>query len=207
MGTFIFPWCLLWIASHHKTKVRVWGAKRLGMNGLHCAGTQFSCLQVFIRDGYLGSALVSRAEGLMFNLPKYEASVTLLLLSVSFFFEGWQLFLEAEGVNSSPQLSIMTTNGAAPAVTVKQPHPKATPPRTPLNDRILATMERRSVAAHPWHDLEIGVYSIPPLLLHASWQSHWPLEAIRSLGFTVSFSLTLIFRASLLILFWDVNPL
>uniref|UniRef100_A0A7I4D8W8 inorganic diphosphatase n=1 Tax=Physcomitrium patens TaxID=3218 RepID=A0A7I4D8W8_PHYPA len=27
---------------------------------------------------------------------------------------------------------------------------------TPLNSRIMTTMERRTVAAHPWHDLEIG---------------------------------------------------
>ena len=27
----------------------------------------------------------------------------------------------------------------------------------PLNERILSSMTRRSVAAHPWHDLEIGV--------------------------------------------------
>jgi inorganic pyrophosphatase len=27
---------------------------------------------------------------------------------------------------------------------------------SPLNQRILSTMERRTVAAHPWHDLEIG---------------------------------------------------
>lgn len=25
-----------------------------------------------------------------------------------------------------------------------------------LNERILSSMSRRSVAAHPWHDLEIG---------------------------------------------------
>ncbi|ONK62301.1 uncharacterized protein A4U43_C07F2490 [Asparagus officinalis] len=31
----------------------------------------------------------------------------------------------------------------------RQPHP-------PLNERILSSMSRRSVAAHPWHDLEIG---------------------------------------------------
>ena len=28
------------------------------------------------------------------------------------------------------------------------------PPR--LNQRILSSLSRRSVAAHPWHDLEIG---------------------------------------------------
>uniref|UniRef100_A0A9I9CG44 inorganic diphosphatase n=1 Tax=Cucumis melo TaxID=3656 RepID=A0A9I9CG44_CUCME len=37
-----------------------------------------------------------------------------------------------------------TTNNAHPS-----PHP-------PLNERILSSMTRRSVAAHPWHDLEIG---------------------------------------------------
>jgi len=26
----------------------------------------------------------------------------------------------------------------------------------PLNERIISSMTRRSVAAHPWHDLEIG---------------------------------------------------
>lgn len=33
------------------------------------------------------------------------------------------------------------------------------PPSRPaprLNERILSSMSRRSVAAHPWHDLEIG---------------------------------------------------
>ncbi|KAH7566381.1 hypothetical protein JRO89_XS08G0150600 [Xanthoceras sorbifolium] len=29
-------------------------------------------------------------------------------------------------------------------------------PRVSLNERILSSMSRRSVAAHPWHDLEIG---------------------------------------------------
>jgi len=30
-----------------------------------------------------------------------------------------------------------------------KPHPK-------LNERILSSLSRRTVAAHPWHDLEIG---------------------------------------------------
>jgi inorganic pyrophosphatase len=31
------------------------------------------------------------------------------------------------------------------------------PKRAPkLNERILSSLSRRSVAAHPWHDLEIG---------------------------------------------------
>jgi len=33
------------------------------------------------------------------------------------------------------------------------------PPTRPaprLNERILSSLSRRSVAAHPWHDLEIG---------------------------------------------------
>lgn len=29
--------------------------------------------------------------------------------------------------------------------------------RVALNERILSSMSRRSVAAHPWHDLEIGL--------------------------------------------------
>ncbi|KAI3503767.1 hypothetical protein L1887_32216 [Cichorium endivia] len=33
------------------------------------------------------------------------------------------------------------------------------PKRTPcLNERILSSLSRRSVAAHPWHDLEIGIF-------------------------------------------------
>nr|GFC59530.1 soluble inorganic pyrophosphatase 4 [Tanacetum cinerariifolium] len=28
--------------------------------------------------------------------------------------------------------------------------------RPPLNERILSSMNKSSVAAHPWHDLEIG---------------------------------------------------
>ena len=29
-------------------------------------------------------------------------------------------------------------------------------PAPQLNERILASLSRRAVAAHPWHDLEIG---------------------------------------------------
>lgn len=29
-----------------------------------------------------------------------------------------------------------------------------------LNERILSSLSRRSVAAHPWHDLEIGTFHI-----------------------------------------------
>jgi len=36
-------------------------------------------------------------------------------------------------------------------------------PRVTLNERILSSMSRRSVAAHPWHDLEIG--KVNPYLL------------------------------------------
>lgn len=28
--------------------------------------------------------------------------------------------------------------------------------RVALNERILSSMSRKSIAAHPWHDLEIG---------------------------------------------------
>lgn len=29
-----------------------------------------------------------------------------------------------------------------------------------MNERMLSSMSRREVAAHPWHDLEIGTYII-----------------------------------------------
>jgi len=32
-------------------------------------------------------------------------------------------------------------------------------PAPRLNERILSSLSRRSVAAHPWHDLEIGTKS------------------------------------------------
>lgn len=32
-------------------------------------------------------------------------------------------------------------------------------PHMVLNERIISSMSRRSVAAHPWHDLEIGTIS------------------------------------------------
>lgn len=32
-----------------------------------------------------------------------------------------------------------------------------TRPTPRLNERILSSMSKRSVAAHPWHDLEIGI--------------------------------------------------
>ena len=43
-------------------------------------------------------------------------------------------------------------------------HEKPAAPR--LNERILSSLSRRSVAAHPWHDLEIGSFideSIQPV--------------------------------------------
>jgi len=34
--------------------------------------------------------------------------------------------------------------------------PRENRPVPRLNERILSSLSRRSVAAHPWHDLEIG---------------------------------------------------
>lgn len=48
-------------------------------------------------------------------------------------------------VNMTPPIE--TPN--KPVSTHKISHP-------PLNERILSSMNRKSVAAHPWHDLEIG---------------------------------------------------
>ena len=36
-----------------------------------------------------------------------------------------------------------------------------------LNERILSSLSRRSVAAHPWHDLEIGIYNLTLYNVHA----------------------------------------
>ncbi|KAH7512974.1 hypothetical protein FEM48_Zijuj12G0147300 [Ziziphus jujuba var. spinosa] len=46
---------------------------------------------------------------------------------------------------------IETPNKATETYHSTHPHP-----HPPLNERILSSMTRRSVAAHPWHDLEIG---------------------------------------------------
>ena len=43
-------------------------------------------------------------------------------------------------------------NGGSGEVAAAEP--KRATPR--LNERILSSLSRRSVAAHPWHDLEIG---------------------------------------------------
>ncbi|KAH9735772.1 Soluble inorganic pyrophosphatase 4 [Citrus sinensis] len=45
----------------------------------------------------------------------------------------------------------------APPIETSSKTPVSQPPaHPPLNERILSSMSRRSVAAHPWHDLEIG---------------------------------------------------
>ncbi|KAG6663765.1 hypothetical protein CIPAW_02G045700 [Carya illinoinensis] len=40
-------------------------------------------------------------------------------------------------------------------IEARESHPQRSVPR--LNERILSSLSRRSVAAHPWHDLEIGI--------------------------------------------------
>lgn len=35
-----------------------------------------------------------------------------------------------------------------------------------LNERILSSLSRRAVAAHPWHDLEIGTSSLLLLVVN-----------------------------------------
>lgn len=44
-----------------------------------------------------------------------------------------------------------------PIETPNKNHDSHHAPHAPLNERILSSMTRRSVAAHPWHDLEIGM--------------------------------------------------
>lgn len=81
------------------------------------------------------------------NLRTYKRPFTLCIFA--------QVRLKERGV-FVPKCTKMTTNGAAPAVAVKLNNSAVHQP-APLNHRILSTMDRRSVAAHPWHDLEIGV--------------------------------------------------
>lgn len=57
--------------------------------------------------------------------------------------------------------------------------PEQTQRRAPLlNERILSSLSRRSVAAHPWHDLEIGNYKS---IIQMKWlmivmkKSHQPI--------------------------------
>ncbi|KAH9672155.1 Soluble inorganic pyrophosphatase 4 [Citrus sinensis] len=46
----------------------------------------------------------------------------------------------------------------APPIETSSKTPVSQPPaHPPLNERILSSMSRRSVAAHPWHDLEIEI--------------------------------------------------
>lgn len=84
-----------------------------------------------------------------------------------FEFEGWLLFLAFKAWihfvfwtmtsnGTAPSNGTTSSNGTAPSngASVKKPVPKFQ--SSPLNQRILSTMERRTVAAHPWHDLEIG---------------------------------------------------
>jgi inorganic pyrophosphatase len=49
--------------------------------------------------------------------------------------------------------------GANGSADMEVSDPKRQAPR--LNERILSSLSRRSVAAHPWHDLEIGELLIP----------------------------------------------
>ncbi|CAM6105068.1 unnamed protein product [Calypogeia fissa] len=67
----------------------------------------------------------------------------------------------ADVVDSVPvakPVSKAASNGAAPPQQQGQKVPPKYPriPSTALSQGILASMSRRSVAAHPWHDLEIG---------------------------------------------------
>ena len=48
------------------------------------------------------------------------------------------------------RFSMATNNHGEASVQISGSRPVA------LNERILSSMSRRSVAAHPWHDLEIG---------------------------------------------------
>lgn len=53
-------------------------------------------------------------------------------------------------------MSLTDTEMAPPIETPQKIYENSHPSHPPLNERILSSMTRRSVAAHPWHDLEIG---------------------------------------------------
>lgn len=61
-----------------------------------------------------------------------------------------------ETVNEAPIEAV----NQAPIETVKKAPDSHRASHPPLNERILSSMTRRSVAAHPWHDLEIGLVEI-----------------------------------------------
>ena len=62
---------------------------------------------------------------------------------------------------------------------VMEVEPRRRGPR--LNERILSSLSRRSVAAHPWHDLEIGE-PIAPLNLSSPISSSSLLQDTRGVA-------------------------
>ena len=61
----------------------------------------------------------------------------------------------------------------APPIEIPSKSPavqKASRAPLPLNERILSSMTRKTAAAHPWHELEIGTYlDYLPYLPLLSW--------------------------------------
>ncbi|KAJ8439758.1 hypothetical protein Cgig2_009582 [Carnegiea gigantea] len=55
-------------------------------------------------------------------------------------------------------------------------------PRVTLNERILSSMSRKSVAAHPWHDLEIGKVTPDLLVVEISKGSKVKYELDKASG-------------------------
>jgi len=53
-------------------------------------------------------------------------------------------------------ISFQTEEMAPPIETPNKVSGYQHTPHPPLNERILSSLTRRTVAAHPWHDLEIG---------------------------------------------------
>nr|POE99019.1 soluble inorganic pyrophosphatase 4 [Quercus suber] len=69
------------------------------------------------------------------------------------------LFSKLHLCELDPQLTVEIVEPAVmvpPIETPNKNHDAHYAPHAPLNERILSSMTRRSVAAHPWHDLEIG---------------------------------------------------
>lgn len=114
------------------------------------------------------------------KLPWYKFFCNLNLETFSI--ELWHDFFDANIIFRCTDIlslvlydrNMSTVNGAASTET-------RTVPR--LNERILSSMSRRSVAAHPWHDLEIGIHPhasvVDPFLLlkHSKLTKHVTLYA------------------------------
>lgn len=90
-----------------------------------------------------------------------------LLVKLGFLFFGWSNWANSILIDMSICLhfAVMAPPNETPDKSFDSSHSS----HPPLNERILSSLTRRSVAAHPWHDLEIGMlHKEVPLWIHSS---------------------------------------